>query len=125
MEPPADGNDISLSFVWHVAHVAEVICRLSYNLFGLCAEGPFVARQSLALIAQEITVDDSAAYHDLGYRGHVSIEQGLKELRGGSWSSMARDAVESGGGGTIGKKDTGSITRTSSSNNNNNKNNEL
>jgi len=41
---------------------------------------PPITRAHLALIGGEVTVSDSKARRELGYRGHVSREKGLEEL---------------------------------------------
>ena len=43
---------------------------------------PPVSRTAVALIGQEVTVVDAKARRELGYTSHVSIEQGIAELRG-------------------------------------------
>ncbi|MCB2146895.1 MAG: NAD-dependent epimerase/dehydratase family protein [Deltaproteobacteria bacterium] len=44
---------------------------------------PPITRAHLALIGGEVTVGDSKARRELGYRGHVSREKGLEELAAG------------------------------------------
>jgi nucleoside-diphosphate-sugar epimerase len=39
------------------------------------------ARQDLALIGVEVTVDDSKARRELGYVASVSLEEGLNDLK--------------------------------------------
>ena len=43
---------------------------------------PPITRTAFALIAHEVTVDDSKARRELGYTGGKSIEAGLAEMRG-------------------------------------------
>jgi len=93
VEPPT--SSIPMRLVWYAAHAAEILC--SIDPFGLCKDGPFVTRQAIALIGQEITVDDSAAYLEMGYEGMMSMERGLEELRSGVWSDSAAAAVAEGG----------------------------
>eukprot|EP00940_MAST-03C_sp_MAST-3C-sp2_P003076 g3076.t1 len=81
---PSDDRTIPLKFVWAAAAVAEAACDaanflLSSVLTWRCE--PFVARQSLALVGQEITVDDSKAVFRMGYRRTTSIAEGIEELR--------------------------------------------
>ena len=42
---------------------------------------PPLDRMTVALVADECTVDDSKARRELGYRSRVSRERGLAELR--------------------------------------------
>jgi nucleoside-diphosphate-sugar epimerase len=42
---------------------------------------PLVTRTALALVGHEVTVDDSKARRELGYRGAVAIEAGLAEMQ--------------------------------------------
>eukprot|EP00938_MAST-03A_sp_MAST-3A-sp1_P000960 g960.t1 len=81
--PPT--SSVPMSLVWYVAHAAEIYCSY-FDMFGLCKDGPFVTRQALALVAQEMTVDDAAAYHEMGYQGRMTMKRGLDEIRSGIWS---------------------------------------
>jgi len=42
---------------------------------------PPVTRTALALVGHEVTVDDAKARRELGYRGAVTIDAGLAEMR--------------------------------------------
>ena len=61
--------------MWLVAAVGETMWRV-LPLPGI----PPVTRTFLALSAQEMTVDDSKARQELGYRPLISIEEGLADL---------------------------------------------
>jgi hypothetical protein len=42
---------------------------------------PPLTRMAFALMAHEVTIDDSKARREFGYTGHKTIEQGLAELQ--------------------------------------------
>jgi nucleoside-diphosphate-sugar epimerase len=54
--------------------------EFAWENFGLKGRPP-VTRTMINLMFQEVTVDDRKARTQLGYTSHVSIEQGLAELR--------------------------------------------
>ncbi|HEY6173145.1 MAG TPA: NAD-dependent epimerase/dehydratase family protein [Kofleriaceae bacterium] len=50
---------------------------------------PPVTRTALALVGHEVTVDDSKARRELGYRATTTIEAGLAQMAGPTTSQMA------------------------------------
>jgi nucleoside-diphosphate-sugar epimerase len=62
-----------------VAWAAASLMEQMWRLLRLGGEPP-ITRTFLALSAQQMTVDDSKARHELGYRGVVSREDGLAAL---------------------------------------------
>jgi hypothetical protein len=42
---------------------------------------PPLTRMAFALMAHEVTVDDTKARRELGYAGHKTVDQGLAELK--------------------------------------------
>uniref|UniRef100_A0A7S4P629 3-beta hydroxysteroid dehydrogenase/isomerase domain-containing protein n=1 Tax=Paramoeba aestuarina TaxID=180227 RepID=A0A7S4P629_9EUKA len=70
--PPS--SEVPLSLLWGVATVAEGVCSV------LGCE-PLITKQTLVLVGQEVTVNDSKARNEMGYVGHVSIEEGMRDLR--------------------------------------------
>jgi nucleoside-diphosphate-sugar epimerase len=59
-----------------VASAAERACRILPG-----DREPPLTRATLALIGREVTVDDSRAREELGYRAHVSRPEGIADLR--------------------------------------------
>ena len=62
-----------------VAWVGATVMEQLWRLLRLGGEPP-ITRTFLALSAQQMTVDDSMARRELGYRGAVSREHGMAEL---------------------------------------------
>lgn len=42
---------------------------------------PMITRQALLLLGESVTVDDSKARREIGYKSSVSIEEGLREMK--------------------------------------------
>jgi nucleoside-diphosphate-sugar epimerase len=61
--------------------VPRWLARASVTLTAWMKRPP-LTRTGFALIAHEVTVDDTMARRELGYKGAMSIEAGLAELRG-------------------------------------------
>jgi nucleoside-diphosphate-sugar epimerase len=64
--------------IW-VADAAAAAGEFAWRNFGLSGAPP-VTRTMVNLMFREVTVSDRKARRELGYVGHVSIEQGLAEL---------------------------------------------
>ena len=62
-----------------VAKFAATGCEFLWRTFSL-AGAPPISRTVVNLMFEEVTVNDRKARDELGYTGHVSIEQGLAEL---------------------------------------------
>ena len=60
--------------LWGVAIVAETVCSILQ-----CT--PIVDRQQLVLVGQEVTVSDSLARLELGYKNIISMDEGLAGLK--------------------------------------------
>jgi nucleoside-diphosphate-sugar epimerase len=63
-----------------VARAVAACGEFAWNSFSLKGRPP-VTRTMINLMFQEVTVNDRKARDELGYTGHVSIEQGLAELQ--------------------------------------------
>ena len=63
-----------------VARAVAAGGEFAWNSFSIKGRPP-VTRTMINLMFQEVTVNDRKARDELGYVGHVSIEQGLAELR--------------------------------------------
>jgi hypothetical protein len=61
--------------------VPRWLARASVTLTAWMKRPP-LTRTGFALIAHEVTVDDTKARRELGYKGAISIEAGLAERRG-------------------------------------------
>jgi len=70
-------STIPISLVWAAAVFLENLPFLGY---GSNKPNPLASRQALALIGQDVTIDDSKARRELGYTSHVSVQEGLYEL---------------------------------------------
>ena len=65
-----------------VAFVMADVCELVWRLLALKSTPP-ITRFVVRVMGSEVTVNDAKARRELGYTGHVSIEEGLKEMREG------------------------------------------
>jgi nucleoside-diphosphate-sugar epimerase len=73
---------------------AGAICETLYRLMGLSAEPP-MSRFLAAQLAKSHWFDITAAKRDLGYRPHVSTEEGMRRL--GEWLRSENKAARSSG----------------------------
>jgi nucleoside-diphosphate-sugar epimerase len=62
-----------------LAYAAGAVLELAYRIFNPDGQPP-IARTMVLLIGDEVTVRDDKARRELGYRGHVTIDEGLAEL---------------------------------------------
>ncbi len=62
-----------------VVKILGTVCESVWDLLHLPGKPP-VTRMAATLFGQSVTVRDSKARRELGYRGKVSIEEGLKDL---------------------------------------------
>ncbi len=62
-----------------LARAAASVTEAVWTLFGLKSQPP-LTRTELLLVGQEVTVSDAKARRELGYQGHMSREEGLREL---------------------------------------------
>jgi nucleoside-diphosphate-sugar epimerase len=62
-----------------VANAAAAASEFAWRNFGLGGTPP-ITRTMVNLMFREVTVNDRKARAELGYVGHVSIDQGLAEL---------------------------------------------
>lgn len=69
------GRSLPRRLAWAAASLGEG----AWNLFRLSGAPP-ITRTFLAVSAQEMTVDDSKARHDLGYQAVITRDDGLAEL---------------------------------------------
>lgn len=69
--PPT--GEVPLWLMWAYANVLEA----GANVFGY---RPRLTRMAVALLSGEMTVVDAKARRKLGYRGHKTVEDGLREL---------------------------------------------
>lgn len=77
VEPP------DRSVPWRLAWWGAIAAETAWRHLPLSGRPP-LTRMTVALIGQEMTVDDGKARDDLDYQAHVSIEAGLEELRDGA-----------------------------------------
>jgi nucleoside-diphosphate-sugar epimerase len=63
-----------------LAQTLAVVVERIWTLFGLKAAPP-VTRMSVKMIGEEVTLDDSKARKELGYRGGMTFEEGIREMR--------------------------------------------
>ena len=68
---------ISLSLAWKIATVLENVPFLQW---GRQREAG-LTRQMLSVLGREVTLTDAKARRQLGYIGHMSIDQGFKEMQ--------------------------------------------
>lgn len=68
------------SVPWRFAWWGAITAETAWRRLPLPGRPP-LTRMTVALIGQEMTVDDGKARHDLDYEGRVSREAGLEELR--------------------------------------------
>lgn len=73
VDAPTDEMSLGL------AKAAASACEFVWNTFGLKGVPP-VTHLSIALLFQEVTVDDTRARRELGYKERISLSQGLKQL---------------------------------------------
>lgn len=64
-----------------IARTAASLMETAWTAFGLRGVPP-VTRMSVKMIGEEVTLDDSKARSELGYRGAVTVEEGVREMRG-------------------------------------------
>eukprot|EP01059_Diplonema_ambulator_P026785 TRINITY_DN4421_c0_g1_i1.p1 TRINITY_DN4421_c0_g1~~TRINITY_DN4421_c0_g1_i1.p1 ORF type:complete len:397 (+),score=83.36 TRINITY_DN4421_c0_g1_i1:48-1238(+) len=68
VDPPTSSAPFKLT--WYAAQLLEKISK-----------EPLVTRQSLVLVGQQMTVDDSKARRELGYQSNITVQEGMDELR--------------------------------------------
>lgn len=67
------------SIPYPIAITTGIMVENFWRVFRLKSHPP-INRVRVKLIGQEITVNDAKARRELGYQGHVTIEQGLAEM---------------------------------------------
>lgn len=70
--PPT--SSMPLNVVWAAATICEWACAV-------VGCKPVISRQELVVMGQEMTVNDQKARKELGYRGHITVAGGLKDLQ--------------------------------------------
>jgi nucleoside-diphosphate-sugar epimerase len=73
-------------------HISKWVAGIAASLTGWMKHPP-ITRTAIALVAHEVTVDDSKARRELGYVGKVSREAGLAEMRAAHASASSADAA--------------------------------
>lgn len=68
---------LNASIAWQIATILESLPFLQWGK----QHDAGLTRQMLSVLGREVTLTDAKARKELGYKGHVSIEQGMEELR--------------------------------------------
>jgi nucleoside-diphosphate-sugar epimerase len=63
-----------------VAQIVASLAEMAWKIFKLKGDPP-ITRTALKLMGEEVTVNDAKARRELGYKGLVSIEAGLAEMK--------------------------------------------
>ena len=81
---PSD-RSVPRRLAWRIAVVVEAIWRT----LGLKAPPP-LTRMAVKMLGEEVTLNDAKARQELGYRGRISFDQGIEEMRSTRSASPAR-----------------------------------
>jgi hypothetical protein len=73
-----------------VARATAFVLERAWRMFRL-AGAPPITRTAIRLAGEAVTVSDARARRDLGYRGEVTREAGLAELRASTNPAAARE----------------------------------
>lgn len=75
VKKPSDS--VPFWFLWRLEAFLESLPFLGYGV----KRKPLAGRQALALIGQDVIVDDSKIRRELGYRPLVTVEEGLRDAK--------------------------------------------